>query len=918
MKRILSALLSLMICTVIYPQALVLRNGWQLKSTLEVNATAQDISKVGYNAQSWYPTTVPSTVLSAFVRDGVYPNPLIGLNNYLIPDVSDAFNRKLGLAKYSYLKDGKNPWKDPYWFRTEVVLPSTYKGKTIWLEFKGINYRADIWVNGHQVADHQDVAGMFRRFKFDITRYCIVGSKNCLAVKIYQVDHPGDPQPGTQLKVFGNTRGHCDDIFQDETMKMSGGWDCAPLIHDRNMGIYQDVVISTTGKVSIENPYVVSTLPNHDATKANLTISAEIKNTSGKVVSGLLKAQISLLNDIEFPTYTKHITGYLRPIQIEKEISLQPGETKTITFSPDKFPSLCINKPYLWYPNGYGEQYLHHLKLSFLSDVKELDFGIREVTTRLEKRGDDYGRVFMINDKRIFCKGGWLQPDAMLQADRKRIFDEARLLAEANVNIVGSEDAPSPPDEVLESFDKYGLMYWSVFFQCYRMYPGTPSEHNPLDHKLATTEVRDIVRRYRNNPSVIAWFATNEVIVDEDLYRSTRQAVKALDPSRPFIPTTSHDWNIDRLTPYMKEDMPTGTTDDGEPDYRWCPPAFFFNKVEEVHLQQFRNELGVPSIPLYSSLRKFIPTSAIRPAGTASDSIFPLDSIWAEHGAWDGEQHYCFGDYDHAIRRELGQPLSCEDYAQKAQIVNADSYRAMFEAANHRMWDITSGVMIWKLNSCWPDVGWQIYDWYLNPNASYFFTKRAMEPIHIQMNANDHRVSIINTTSNELKNVHVNAEIVDVNMNVKQVLEDNITIGADCYKESFSIPQITDTTSVYFVKLVLEDSSHHLLSDNLYWLSANDNFKQLVSMPKVTLKQEVDVSDTGKEYHITLHLLNNTDKISFFNHFTLLNPTTREEILPAFWSDNFITLFPSESKTMTVVVAKQDANGQYPLIVQDN
>ena len=192
----------------------------------------------------------------------------------------------------------------------------------------------------------------------------------------------------------------------------------------------------------------------------------------------------------------------------------------------------------------------------------------------------------------------------------------------------------------------------------------------------------------------------------------------------------------------------------------------------------FRNELGVPAIPAYSSLLRFIPSANPEHPQNRKNPIFPLDSIWAEHGAWDG-LNYCFRGYDNAIRTLYGNPTTVKQYADNAQLVNADSYRAMFEAANHRMWDITSGVMIWKLNSCWPDVGWQIYDWFLNPGAAYFFAKKAMEPLHIQMNGNNRSLSVINATQRSHHGLTVKAQIIDWNMKVLWSYKDTVSVKAD-------------------------------------------------------------------------------------------------------------------------------------------
>lgn len=900
-------------------QKIKLSENWFIKNSLEVKLADEVVSTVQYKPDGWYQTSVPTTVLNVFVKNGTYPDPHFAMNNFLIPDVSDAFNAKQDLAKYSYLKGKENPWKDPYWYRTEVVVPSQYQNKQIWLTFNGINYRADVWVNGHLVADSKKTVGMFRRFKFNITSHAHVGVKNCIAVKIYQVDHPGEPDPGTQFVVFGKSRGHATDIFKDETLKMSGGWDCVPVVRDRNMGIYQDVFLEATGNVSIEDPFVTTTLSLPDTTRADIRLQTELKNNSDKIIKGVLIAKIDLISNLEFPSYTKHLGGSMPTITVKKEISINPNDIQTVVLDPKEYLTLLVKNPYLWYPNGYGKQYLHRLNLSFeingkVSDKQEVTFGIRQVTTELKRIGDDYGRVFRINGQRIFCKGGWLQPDMMLDRNRKRVFDEARLLAEANVNIVGNEDDPSPTDDVIESYDKYGLMYWEIFFQCWRMYPGTETAHYPLDHALATAEVNDMVKRYRNNPSIVAWFTANEVIVDEDIYTSTKKAVKTLDPSRPFIPSTSIDWDVDKLTPYIKDDLPTGTTDDGAPDYNWNPQPYYFDKVEEVHLQMFRNEMGVPSIPVYSSLRKFIPSVNPDHLQNLSNPIYPLDSVWAEHGAWDGP-NYCFRAYDNAIRALYGNPTTAQQYADNAQYVNADSYRAMYEGANHRMWDITSGVMLWKLNSCWPDVGWQIYDWFLNPNAAYFFSKKAMEPLHIQMNANSRQLSIINATHRLQQSLSIEAEIIDYNMNVLWKYTDSVSVQADSYKEYTAIPKPMDSKPIYFVKLTLKDKSGRLISDNLYWNCAqHEDFSELAALPKVKLKKTVSITDQGNELKIEVKLKNEGNSLSFFNRLKLCKENTGVEVLPTFWSDNFVTLFPGEEKTITAVVAKSDLAGANPLI----
>ena len=839
---------------------------WQMKSS-----TADDTQ--------WTEVTVPTTVLSALVDKGVYPDPWIGMNNFTIPDVSEP----------------GSPFRDPYQFRTSFTLPAEMAGAShIWLHLDGINYRADINLNGVLIATREQVVGMFRRFRFDITPALKRSGPNELEITVYQTDHPGTPTPGHQWDLFRPNRGNSGDgLFRDETMKMSGGWDCAPVVRDRNMGIWQDVWLSASGDVTVENPFVYSEVPSAD--RAILHLESTLSNHSVAQVKGTLTARI-------IPENGKTLT-------LSKSVSLAPGESRKVSFLP-----YTLDNPLLWWPNGYGEQHLYKLELSFetgprkLSDSVSTPFGIREVGSYLMDKDGEKGRVFTVNGVKIFARGGWLQPDAMLRNTDKNIYDQARLLKEAGVNLVGSEDMPAPDPAWLDSWDEAGLMSWHVFHQCYRMYPGRANAHNPDDHELAAKCVRDIILRYRNHPSIIAWFGVNEVMVDEDLYVATKQACKELDPTRPFFPTTATSWDVEKLTPWILEDLPVGTTDDGAPDYNWAPSDYYFRKVNEVHLQMFRNELGMPSMPVYRSLEQFIPS--LNKPFDPRDPLFPLDSHWAEHGAWDAN-NFCYRAYDNAIRTLYSDPVSARDYVRKGQMVSAEGYRAMFEAANHRMWDITTGVMLWKLNSCWPDVCWQFYDWSLTPTAAYYFAKKALEPVHIQMNADTRMISIINTTPTALSGLKAKVSVWGNDMKEHWSMERTLDAPAQTFTELEAIPYLKDITAVALVRMSLEDASGAVVSENFYWYyTQHQNYYWLTTLPKVDLHPKVKVlRKEGDGYRLELTLKNDSQTLSFFNEIVLLSGGTPAG--PVFWDDNFVTLFPGETKVLSAWISQSDTRGDF-------
>ena len=511
--------------------------------------------------------------------------------------------------------------------------------------------------------------------------------------------------------------------------------------------------------------------------------------------------------------------------------------------------------------------------------------------------GDTFYRI---NGQRIFARGGWLQPDCLLDNSRKNIFTQARLLAHAGVNIVGSEDMPSPQEDWLESWDRYGLMDWHVFYQCYRMFPGRANAHNPADHDLALACAKDMLLRYRNHPSIIAWFGVNEVMFDEDLYIGTKNAAAALDPSRPFIPTTSVSWDVETLTPWIADDLPTGTTDDGAPDYNWAPSDYYFRKVKEVYLQMFRNELGMPNVPVYRSLERFIPS--LEASERKKEALFPLDEVWGEHGAWDAN-NFCFRAYDSAIRSLWGNPSSASDYARKAQYLSADGYRAMFEAAGHRMWNITTGVMLWKLNACWPDVCWQLYDWYLTPGAAYYFAKKALKPLHVQMNADTRTVSVVNVLPKERKGLKLNVRVFGNDLREHWSLQKELDMAPESFLEVCELPFLPGISAIELIKLELKDASGTTLSENLYWnYTQHQSYYWLATLPKSELHPRLLKEEDGNEWKLTVSLENSGESLAFMQEIILQSDGKPAD--PVFWDDNFVTLFPGEKRCVTGRIPK--------------
>jgi len=978
---------------------------WQMKSSVLVPESGEQISQPNYSANQWHPTRLPATALSTLIRNGVYPDLRIGLNSFRIPDASDEFNQKHDLAKYSYLPDGRNPWWDPYWFRTTFHLPDSVAGKRVWLTLKGINYRADVWLNGRRIADAQQVVGAFSRHRLDATAAARPGA-NALALRIHPVDHPGVPE--TQLELFGRDRPFQKEIMKDVTLVMSIGYDCMPTVPDRHLGLWQGVEVEWTGPVDIRHPFVRTELPLPATSPARLTVSAELTNCSDRPVEGVLTGRLEQ-------------TGGA----FSAQVALQPGHTKQVVFKPEDHPALVIENPRLWWPNGYGDQPLYTLRLQFylskieqsklaqtrwaqppveqstsaqtewdqkevekaetpsaaalppwmslprkgqsrrqpsqapwipasagmtqaplqpaspssqpgspavgsgesgqtafsvssaksgdanrealgeLSDQEDVRFGIRQISRELYQRGDAHGLRLYINGRRIFCRGGYLQPEILFDWDARRMEAEIRYLTHARLNLVFFEDIPVPPDEFLDLCDRYGLMFGNCFYGCYWMQPGTPY---PEDLELLARSTVDIIRRIRNHPSLVLYMAMNEGETRREVYTMWREAIQDHDGTRLGIPSGSFPDYRKEVPEWIRPDLPVGVNDYPPKSYGWVEPEQFFRWVREKGNWMFMLESGSPSVPPIESLRRFLPDlEQVRPDST----YCPLTSAWAHHDAC----HY-FKPYDEAMRRIFGQPKTVADYCRRSQLLTYDQHRAMFEAVQHRMWEITSGFCQWKLNACWPSVEWQIYDWYLRPMLSLYAIRKATEPLHVQLSPLDRMVTVVSSRPEPVEGLRVRARLLDLESKLRWEHQQTVEIPADGFREVFPVPVPEDITPVYFVRLDLVDRNARQVSENFYWLPRSDlkELAHLEKLPAAEVSAQMTLHPQATETAAEVTVQNRSDRIAFLVHLSLCRPTDGEEILPVWWDDNYVCLLPGESRPVRARFPKAEAGGEKPLL----
>lgn len=450
----------------------------------------------------------------------------------------------------------------------------------------------------------------------------------------------------------------------------------------------------------------------------------------------------------------------------------------------------------------------------------------------------------------------------------------------------------TPSDFFFDAADRYGLLVWSDFWvtgDTQGEFKGSPDW--PIDGDIFKKNVASTIYRIRNHPSLLVWTGGNEGHARKELYYAMRDSVIALDGTRPFIPSSS---GFAKLPAGWKGSWPDETASgvySGGPD-NWQDPGDYYRRADAGRDWVFKDETGIPSQPPFSILPKII-------IDTVWDRSlpFPLNNSWGYHDAATGNGRY--DRYYNEMVKRYGAPSTVKEFSDKMQLMNAAGYQGIFEAAGHRLNEI-GGVMLWKLNAAFPSLVWQVYDWFLVPNAGYYFMQNACEPVHIQLNTKDLNVEYINRTYKPEKSLTALIEVFDKESQSVFHYSEAVELSSTEVKESLSLADVLKgNEGVSFVDLNLKDLHGNTVSHNFYWMAANKDFKSLDDLPaSLVTVQVVDVSDRSNEKRWAFRFSNSSNRIAFF-----INPqlfSGDEEVAPSFWSDNYFTLAPNESVTATV------------------
>jgi len=531
---------------------MLLRTNWFIQSSADVQAEGAAISTVGFPSSNWYPAKVPTTVLNALVEDQVYPDPYTGMNLRSIPGTT-----------YPVFEDFSNimmppasPFRRSWWYRTEFKLPPDYKGKLLWLGFDGINYRANVWMNGVRIASSDEAVGTWRLFQFDVTSVARTGDPNALAVEVFP------PQP------------------HDLAITLV---DWAPMPPDKEMGLWRDVHVLATGPITLRAPAVLTKLNLPATDQALLTVRAELTNAAKTPIDAVVK-------------------GRIENLKFDQSVHLAPMETRVIRFTPENFPQLKVSNPRLWWPAQVGKQELYPLDLSVetqdeVSDSAQIRFGIREVTANLDEKEH---RVFQINGKNILIRGAGYSFDMMLRSSPERQQQELNYIRDLNLNAVRME-GKLENDHFLDLADQMGIMILPGWCCCdqWENWPAWDKENE----FIASNSMRDQIRRLERHPSVITFLYGSDFAPTPKVEQMYLGIMRELDWPNPSISSAAA-----RNTAVG----PSGVKMTGP--YEYVPPLFWYVDTRHGGAFGFNTETSPgPAIPPVDSLRRMLPPDHLWP-----------------------------------------------------------------------------------------------------------------------------------------------------------------------------------------------------------------------------------------------------------------------------------------------------------------
>ena len=754
-----------------------------------------------------------------------------------------------------------------YVYRTPCDVPPAFAGRRIWLNLEGISRDAVIFVNGQNVGA---MNGVWTRGKFDITRVVHPAGANALAVLI---------RAGTGSSDHAETdkgQGFCGHNIQ--------GNECHPAIPGDGNGIYAEAYLTSTKDVLVRDPYVTTELPRPDNSVADLTVRADLTNVSDRAVSGILQ-------------------GTIGKLAFERPVTLAAHEHKTVSFEPASFPALHVSSPHLWWPNGYGDPTLQTLHLQFVlpdrsvSDSKGVTFGMRKITYDTTS---PQGLRIIVNGVPIFCRGGsWMSPDLFMRYNAVQADIDGRFHRELGFTMVRFWKGQVPFRQAFDACDRYGILVW---WEWMGLGEESYTGHNMwgyggLDNPESTEGVHDMLRRLRSHACVSLYVAQNERGISAEAVQYFRAQQAALDPGTLFIATSC-------TLPLHRGDGPWSILD----------PVTYWNKATTFG---FYSEIGLPHVLSVESMRTMMPNQVLWPSALPLGWMSALYSseVWSYHQIDSGNTG---GDkYLNKIADSYGVANGIGSFCNKAAALNYDYNRAIMESAGNSMWNGCQGVLLWMSKSAWANLNWSTYDYYNAVDGTYFGSKKACEPVHIQWDVRDGSISVVNATQTAHTGLTATAEVYNLDGTRMGTKTATINAAANQKTAVLTLDKLPGLSEVHFIRLLLKDNQR-VVSENFYWDgNSYEKYAALNTLPQIALDLSGSARLDGDETVISAALHNGTHTVAFMPRLGLLRAGSGERVLPTLYSDNYLSMLPGESRIITARCKTADLAGAKPKLNLD-
>lgn len=835
-----------------------LKDNWTVQSSKKLMANGWEISNVGFKENDWYKASVPNTIMSILVENKLYQNIFVGKNLRKIPGTS----YKIGTNFSNQEIPDDSPFSNSWWYRTEFKIPVDFKNKTVILTFKGINYRANVWLNGKKICNSDEVVGAFREFSFDVSKDVKTGGLNALAIEVF-------PPRAKDLSI----------TFVD--------WNPAP--PDKNMGLWKDVLISSNNGIEMKNTTVESALKEDKDGKiyAELRVGTTLRNYTKEFLNGILKGTISK-DGVKF-------TFSIRA-------NIDPNQKKDFYLSDNNL--IRINDPKLWWPYSMGEPTMYELNLEYYinenirSSSEVIKFGISQITS--ERTGNN-DILLKINNKPLLIKGAGWSPDMLLRVDENKRDIEFLYVKDMGLNTIRLE-GKLEDEKFFERADEEGILIIVGWCCC-----DAWEKWNLWDtenYEVAKHSLTDQLYRLRRHPSIVLWMNGSDYIPPEKVERLYLEIESNVRWNKPVVSTAKN--LISKITGF------SGVKMNGPYDY--VPPVYWYVARHIGGALGFNTETGSgPSIPTIEDLKSFIP----------EDKLWPINSFWNYHAG--GGPFKTIQLFQSSLEKRYGTPKDLEDFFWKSQAMNYESQRAMFEAYTRERYNST-GVVQWMLNNAWPSIIWHLYSYNLIQSGSYFGTKKALKLIHVQYSYDDSSIVIINNTYNEKRNLKVCAMIFNTSSKKIWNYKTEVNCYQDSTLKIFYIPKIDFETYFLYLELIDEngvrvDDNFYWLSSRLETLDYDKttfyhtpqisyaSFKDLERLEKIRLEAFHSTSFSNGECVIKLIIKNPTEVIAFMIRIRVKDGYSGKDLVPVIYQDNYLSLLPKDNREITLILPKNILNG---------